>query len=252
MLRSYVAVNAEIPMQLGFAALQQFFRRRKPFLVRAFIFDMDGTLADTMPYHQLAWDALFVDLGVTVDRDDFFSWSAGLTNREILPRLLGHDFPLDELLAASEKKEAHYRELYRPALATIRGAVPFLQRTLAAGYLRAVGTAAPPDNVDLVLDGLNLREYFQAVVGGADVSHGKPDPEIFLRAAEKLGAAPADCVVFEDAPAGIEAARRAGMSCVVVTTTLTRAQIVAMGEAVAHVTHVIDDFTDPSLNSLFN
>ena len=212
---------------------------------------MDGTLADTMPYHQRAWDALFANMDVTVDRDDFFQWSAGLTNREILPRVLGNDYPLDALLAASEKKEAHYRELYRPAMVTIAGTIPFLQRATNAGYLRAVGTAAPPGNVDLVLDGLHLRDYFQAVVGAADVSRGKPDPEIFLMAAAKLGVAPANCVVFEDAPAGIEAARRAGMPCVVVTTTLTRAQIATMGDAAAHVTHVIDDFTDASLDSLF-
>lgn len=219
--------------------------------MRAFIFDMDGTLADSMPYHQKAWQTVLPELGVSVDQDDFFRWSAGLTNREIFPRLLGRGVAADELAALSETKESRYRELYRADMSTLPGVLPFLQRSIDAGYLRAVGSAAPPANLDLVLDGLNLRRYFQAIVGGADVTRGKPDPEIFLRAAERLGVAPADCVVFEDAPAGIEAARRAGMACVIVTTTLTGAQIEAMGADLAHVSHVIDDFTDPSLQTLF-
>ena len=125
----------------------------------------------------------------------------------------------------------------------------FLRATERAGILRAVGTAAPPENVTLVLDGLDLRRYFQAVVGGADIRHGKPDPEVFLIAADRLRVRPADCVVFEDAPAGVEAARRAGMQCVVVTTTLT-AEKARRLPATEHVRHIVADFTDPALDGL--
>ena len=218
--------------------------------MRTFIFDMDGTLADTMPTHQLAWDKLLPELGVTVDRDDFFSWSAGLTNREIFPRLLGGDTTVEEVNRLSDHKESLFRELYRSQMTLIKGAEAFLQRTTAAGYRRGVGTAAPPHNVDLVLDGLKLRQHFQAIVCNTDVTHGKPDPEIFLLAAKRLGSRPEDCVVFEDAPAGIEAARRAGMTCVVITSTLTREQIAAL-EDTRHVLHVVSDFTDQQLGALF-
>jgi len=219
--------------------------------MRTFIFDMDGTLADTMPTHQLAWDKLLPELGIVVDRDDFFSWSAGLTNREIFPRLLGSDITVEEINRLSDHKESLFRELYRSQMTTVNGAEAFLQRTTAAGYRRGVGTAAPPHNVDLVLDGLNLRQHFQTIVCNTDVERGKPDPEIFLLVAKRLGSRPEDCVVFEDAPAGIEAARRAGMTCVVITSTLTRAQVAALDDT-QHVAHTVNDFTDPALAALFS
>ena len=95
---------------------------------------MDGTLADTMPTHQLAWDKLLPELGIALNREEFFSWSAGLTNREIFPRLLGQDISVDEINRLSDHKESLFRKLYQPQMSTITGTEAFLQRTTAAGY----------------------------------------------------------------------------------------------------------------------
>jgi beta-phosphoglucomutase len=186
----------------------------------AFIFDMDGTIVDNMAFHTDSWIAFFARRGKTYDPDAFFRETAGAQAREIMRERLGADLPDDEIAVLAQEKEVLYRELYGPHLSAIQGFEDFVTRARADGVKLAVATSAPPANIVFTLDGLNLRRHFDAVVGAADVARGKPHPDVFLKAAEKLGVAPADCIVFEDAPMGVEAARRAGMKTVVITTTL--------------------------------
>ncbi len=211
-------------------------------LIDALIFDMDGTLVDSMPYHEKAWELMFPELGVTVDRFEFFTWSAGLTNKEIFPRLLGRDLSPAELGVLAGRKEALYRDCYRQHMKVMPGAIELLTRARVQGVKTALGTAAPPENIDLVIGGMNLHEHFPVIVGGGDVKNGKPDPEIFLRCAEKMSIEPARCIVFEDTPAGIEAAYRAGMRCVAITTTLTEAQVRALPNT-SHLIECVPDFS---------
>jgi beta-phosphoglucomutase family hydrolase len=210
--------------------------------IEALIFDMDGTLVDSMPYHEKAWELMFPELGVSVDRFEFFTWSAGLTNKEIFPRLLDRDVSPDELAQLAGRKEALYRDCYRDVMQVMSGAVELLTRAHAQGVKTALGTAAPPENIDLVIGGLNLREHFPVIVGGADVKNGKPDPEIFLSCAEKMNIEPARCIVFEDTPAGIEAAYRAGMRCAAITTTLNASQVRALPNT-SHLIAAVSDFS---------
>jgi beta-phosphoglucomutase family hydrolase len=217
--------------------------------IEALIFDMDGTLVDSMPYHEKAWDLMMPELGVRVDRFEFFTWSAGLTNKEIFPRLLERDITADELAQLAGRKEALYRESYREAMQVMPGAIDLLTRARAQGVKTALGTAAPPENIELVIGGMNLYDHFPVIVGGADVKNGKPDPEIFLRCAEKMGIAPKRCLVFEDTPAGIEAAYRAGMRCVAITTTLNTAQVRALPN-ISHLIAAIADFSASEVTAL--
>lgn len=184
---------------------------------RAFIFDMDGTLIDNMRFHTAAWQQMLAENGVEMDGNEFLVRTAGKTNREILPTIFD-DLTDERLFRLSERKETLYRELFLPARQPLAGAVEFLDKARAAGIKMAVATAAPVGNVEFILDGLDLRKYFQAVTTAADVTHGKPNPEIFLKSAEKLNVEPKKCLVFEDAIGGFEAAHRAGMKSVGIAT----------------------------------
>lgn len=190
-----------------------------PALLHAAIFDMDGTLVDNMRYHSEAWVALSRRLGVDATAERFEREFAGKKNDEILPVLLGRPLAPEELAKLAEEKETHYRRLYSPHLALLRGAEAFIARLRGAGARLAVATAAPTENRTLVLDGLGIRSLFARVVGAEEVTRGKPAPDIFLAAARFLEVEPSACVVFEDAVNGILAARTAGMIAVGITST---------------------------------
>ena len=187
---------------------------------KAFIFDMDGTLVDSMPFHIRAWTALLAERGLQTMPQTFLRQTGGKTNRQILREIFGDHLPEAEITACAERKEALYRSLFRPYLKPIDGLIPFLNEAQRLHIPMAVATSAGKANRDFVLEGLAIEIYFNAVVGVEEIQEGKPDPEIFLRAADRLGAIPADCLVFEDALAGIEAASRAGMQAVALTTSV--------------------------------
>lgn len=187
--------------------------------IRAAVFDMDGTLVDNMRYHAEAWVEVSRGLGLSISAETFERELAGKKNEEIFPLLLGRPVTPEELKRLAHQKESLYRSLYAAHRVPLRGAVELLQRCRATGLRLAVATAAPPGNRDFVLDGLNLRPLLDGVIGAEDVTHGKPAPDIYLKAARALGVEPAACVAFEDAKLGIISARDAGMVPVGVTTT---------------------------------
>jgi len=197
--------------------------------LRAAVFDMDGTLVDNMRFHNTAWVEMARRHGLDVPVERFEREFAGKKNEEIFPLLLGRPVPPEELNRLAEEKESMYRQAYAKHLAPLAGAVELLERMRKAGVRLAVATAAPPANRQLVLDGLGLRRLFEHVVGAEDVAHGKPAPDIYLKAARALGVEPAACVAFEDAVNGILSARAAGMVAVGVTTMMDERALAQAG-----------------------
>lgn len=186
--------------------------------MKAFLFDMDGVVVHNMPAHTEAWRRFFGERGIVLERREFLEKTMGMPTREVLAYYFKRPVPPQEAAALAVAKEELYRELYAPRRRAARGLRAFLKAAKAGGLRLGLGTGSMDDNVDFILDGLSLRGAFEAVVTGADVKRGKPDPETFLALADALRVKPRDCVVFEDSLLGEEAARRAGMSVVAVTT----------------------------------
>lgn len=214
---------------------------------RAFLFDMDGTIVDNMAFHTDSWLRFFEQRGQVLDADDFFRATAGRQGREIMRTYLGEHLTDEELALLDYEKESLYRELYAPHRKAVDGFDELIAQAKANGVKLAVGTAAPPANVEFTLDGLDLRRHFDAIVGATDVARGKPHPDVFLKAAELCDVAPEYCIVFEDAPLGVEAARRAGMRCIVLTTTLPASSFAGFDNVIA----IVRDFTELKADLLF-
>lgn len=198
---------------------------------RAFIFDMDGTLVDNMRFHTEAWGQMLKENGVEMNAHDFLVKTAGKTNREILPTVF-EDISEERIEQLGRRKETLYREMFLPERKAVAGAVRFLEKARDLGIKMAVATAAPVANMEFILDGLDLRRFFDAVTTADDVTHGKPNPEIFLKSAEKLNVAPEICLVFEDAIGGFEAAHRAGMKSIGITTVNPAEEILRLASVV--------------------
>jgi beta-phosphoglucomutase len=200
----------------------------------AVIFDVDGVLTDSYVPHYKSWERMFGEIGVEFNDEQFRS-TFGRTNRDIFAQLYpGETMTAERTKELGDRKEALYREIINENFTPLPGAVELIDALSAAGFRLGVGSSGPPENVQLTLAKLGRADRFDAVVTGADVVHGKPNPEVFLKAAQRLGVPPARCAVIEDAPQGIEAANAAGMASIAVlgTTThdkLSHAELIVSG-----------------------
>lgn len=191
----------------------------RPMYSWSVIFDWDGVIVDSSRQHEEAWEALAAELGHPVPHG-FFKPSFGMKNDKVITELLRWTTDPSEIEDIARAKEERFRTIARAEGVTVLpGVRAWLETLRTAGVPCAIGSSAPRANIEFIIGDLGLREFFRAIVCGEDVSRGKPNPEVFLTAAQRIGAAPSCCVVIEDAHVGVEAARAAGMKVVAVTTT---------------------------------
>ena len=209
----------------------------KEFGSRAVIFDLDGTILDNNPFHLKAWKEYLKKIGRDMTDEEFNRQLNGRTNKDVVKYLYGNDLSEEEIWKHTNEKEALYRELYKPHIEPVPGLIQLLDILHEQGVPMAIATSGIKVNIEFMFENIPVRKYFQAVIDSSYITHGKPHPEIFARTAEALNVAGSDCLVFEDAVVGIQAAQAAGMKVVAVATTEKR-------EALQIADLIITDYRD--------
>jgi beta-phosphoglucomutase len=202
---------------------------------RAAVFDLDGVIVDNKQFHRAAWQRLAREEGFELPEGEWWRLTIGRPVEDVVPRMVRRALPAAEITRLAQRKIALYHELADGHAQPVAGVVDFV-RSLRVPI--ALATSAVPSSVEAILSALDLKQAFATLVTANDVTRGKPDPEVYLAAAAKLGVPASECVAFEDAIVGIESARRAGMATVGVTTAHPADELLAAGAA-----HAIADFT---------
>jgi beta-phosphoglucomutase len=182
--------------------------------VQAIIWDLDGVILDSSEEHRLAWHRMAKDEGLPFTDEQFWA-TFGMRNDRIFASLW-KEIPAKRILELAERKEAYYRELIREKATPLPGAIELLNELRTAGYPQALASSTPLKNIEVISEALHLDTYLDALISGESVPHGKPAPDVFLKAAQTLGIAPEHCLVIEDAVAGVQAAHAGGMQCLAV------------------------------------
>jgi len=214
---------------------------------KAFLFDLNGTMINDMEYHIRAWYNILNSISANISMERMKEECYG-KNHELLERIFPGRFTHAEKDAMSLEKEKEYQEAFLPHLKLIPGLDDFLRKAYESKIPMAIGSAAIMFNIDFVLDNLHIRQYFQALISADDVQDSKPNPETFLKCAEKINVDPENCIVFEDAPKGVESALNAGMKCVVLTIIHDEHEFPSSKNVIAFV----KDYSDPVMRKLIS
>ncbi|WP_153797254.1 HAD family hydrolase [Foetidibacter luteolus] len=203
----------------------------------AVIFDMDGTMIDNHRFHLQAWGKFLQNKGIQLTEEAYKQRINGHATREAIAYLYNNTLSKAENLQYAAEKESIYRQLYVPYIQPVTGLQPLLQALKAAGVPMAIATSAIKENVEFMFKYIDVAAYFDTVVDAGDIDRGKPDPEIYIKTAARLGVDSQNCLVFEDALAGIRSAKAAGMKVIALTTTNSR-------DKLTEADMIINDFTE--------